>query len=64
MFHIKEYISGHIQAEVCDMSHVREYSLLNKCKKMYSMNNMKLTVKNIRFARESNQNYSQCLQMW
>ena len=44
--YIKEYTSECILAEACDMSHshVRGYSVLNKCMKMHIMNNMKLTV--------------------
>ena len=44
MCYIKENISEYILTEACDLFHVRGYSVLNKCKKMYSMNNMKLTV--------------------
>jgi len=44
MCYIREYISQYILGEVYDLSHVRGYSVLNKCKKMHSMNSMKLTV--------------------
>jgi hypothetical protein len=51
MCYIKEYISEYILDEACDMSHVRGYSVLNRCKKMYSMNNMKLTVTKYSFCQ-------------
>jgi hypothetical protein len=53
MCYIKEYTSEYILDEACDMSHVRGYSVLKKCKKMCSMSNMKLTVTKYSFCQRN-----------
>ena len=47
MCYIKEYILEYTLAEACDMPHCQEI----QCKKMYSMNNMKLPVTKYSFCQ-------------